>query len=101
MGRLIEVQDAQSCQAPLVVSAGDMLLFHASGGHIRSGGDVLEMMGPFLSAVLGDDGSVLAPMGAPNTVLFLARRPGRAAIDVVTGDPWHGPRTMALDIAIE
>jgi len=40
-------------------------------------------------------------MGAPNAVLFLARRPGRATIDVVTGDPWRAPQTTTLDVTVE
>ena len=101
MARLIEVQDARVCPSPLTVSLGDVLLFRATGGRIQSGGDVVELLGPFLPAVLGDDGNILTPMGPPNTVLFRARRPGRARIDVVTGDPFHTPQTTTLDITVE
>jgi hypothetical protein len=59
--------------------------------------DVVEIVGPFLPGVLREGGEILSPMGAPNAVLFLARRPGRAAIDVVTGDPRHAPQTMPLE----
>ena len=78
-----------------------MLLFCATGGHVRSGTDVVEMLGPFLPAVLGGNGLILSPEGAPNTVLFRGRRPGRATIDVVTGDPWHAPETRILNITVE
>jgi hypothetical protein len=101
MGRLIEVQDARTCPSPLTVHTGDVLQFQATGGHVRSGGEVVEMLGPLLSAVLGDDGNILTPMGAPNTVLLRAHRPGQATIDVVTGDPWHAPQTIILDITVE
>jgi hypothetical protein len=101
MGRLIEVQDAQKCPSSLTLHSGDMLLFHASGGRVGSGGNVVEMLGPFLQAVLGDHGNILAPMGAPNVVFFRAHRPGRAVIDVVTGDPWHAPQTTTLEIRVE
>jgi hypothetical protein len=40
-------------------------------------------------------------MGAPNTVLFRALRPGRATIDVVTGDPWHATRKATLELAVQ
>jgi hypothetical protein len=63
--------------------------------------DVVEIIGPFLPGVLREGGEILSPMGAPNAVLFLARRPGRAAIDVVTGDPRHAPQTMPLEITVE
>jgi hypothetical protein len=78
MGRLIEVQDAQKCPSSLTLRTGDMLLFHASGGRVGSGGNIVEMLGPFLQAVLGDHGNILAPMGAPNVVFFRAHQPGRA-----------------------
>jgi hypothetical protein len=80
---------------------GDVLLFHATGGRIRSGDDVVELLGPFLSAVLGDDGKVWTPLGLPNTVLFRARKPGRAEIDVITGDALHSPRTTELSVDVE
>lgn len=101
MARLIEVQDAHVCPSPLTVSLGDVLLFRATGGRVRSGGDVVELLGPLLSAVLGEDGNILTPIGAPNTVLFRARRSGRARIDVVMGDPFHTPQTATLDITVE
>jgi hypothetical protein len=101
MARLIEVQDVRVYPSPLTVHLGDVLLFRAAGGRVRSGGDVVELLGPFLSAVLGDDGNILTPMGPPNTVLFRAHRPGRALIDVVTGDPFHAPQTTALGITVE
>ena len=105
MGRLIEIQDPPAAPARLTVEVGDVLQFSASGGHVRSGADIIEMLGPLVGAVLADDGGkpssdVLAPMGAPNTVLFVARRAGRAIIDVVTGDPWHAPQTSVLDIEV-
>ncbi len=101
MGRLIEVQHAQDLPTSLTIRVGDVLVFGATGGHVYSGAEVVEILGPFLPGVLGDDGQILSPMGAPNAVLFLARRPGRATIDVVTGDPWHTPETTALGITVE
>lgn len=101
MARLIEVQDARVCPSSLTVCLGDVLLFRATGGRTRSGGDVVELLGPFLPAVLGDDGNILTPMGPPNTVLFRARRLGRAWIDVVTGDPFHTPQKTTLGITVE
>jgi hypothetical protein len=101
MARLIEVQDARVCPSPLTVHLGDVLLFRAAGGRVRSGGDVVELLGSFLPAVLGDDGTILTPMGPPNTVLCRARQPGRAQIDVVTGDPFHTPQTTTLGITVE
>lgn len=73
----------------------------AAGGHIRSGDDVVEMLGPFVQAVVGNEGEVVAPMGPPNTVLVRAREPGRAVLDLVVGDPFHSPQAVVLRIAVE
>jgi hypothetical protein len=100
MARLIEVQDAHQCQSPLALQPGDVLAFRAAGGRVRSGGDVVELLGPFLSAVVGDQGTILTPAGSPNTVLFRARKPGRALIDVITGDPFQAPRTASLEVTV-
>jgi|SRR5215813_26140 len=101
MPRLIEVQDASVCSSQMVVRPGDVLLFWAVGGHVHSGDDVVELLGLFLQSVLGNDGNILTPMGAPNTILFYARQPGRALIDVITGDLFHTPRTNSLSIIVE
>jgi hypothetical protein len=101
MGRLIEIEHVGEGSPTLTVHVGDVLLFKATGGHVQSGDDVVEMLGAFLPAIQGDNGNILTPMGAPNTVLFRALRPGRASIDVVTGDPWHAPQTTTLGITVE
>src|SRR5437016_2046275 len=101
MPRLIEVQDPRLCTAPLTLHAGDVLLVRAAGGRVRSGDNVVEMLGPFVPAVVGDDANILTPMGPPNVVLFRARGPGRALIEVVTGDPFQVTRTSALTITVE
>jgi hypothetical protein len=101
VGRLIEIPEAQAVPSGLALLAGDLLLFRATGGHVRSGGDVVEMVGAFLPAVMGEHGKVVAPQGAPNMVLFRALRPGGATIDVVTGDPWHAPQTITVGITVE
>lgn len=101
MGRLIEVQQVQGLPPRVTLRVGDALRFVATGGHVQVGADVVEIVGPFLPGVLRENGEILSPMGAPNAVLFLARRPGRAMIDVVTGDPWRAPRTTPLEITVE
>jgi len=101
MGRLIEVQHPQDLPTKLTIRVGDVLIFGATGGHVHSGAEVVEILGSFVRGVLGDNGQIISPMGAPNRVLFLAQHPGRATIDVVTGDPWHAPKTTALSITVE
>jgi hypothetical protein len=102
VGRLIEFRaDGVTLPPSLTVEVGDVLVFGATGGHVRSGADAVEFMGAFQTGILIDDGRILTPMGAPGTVLFRARCPGQASIDVVTGDPWHAPRTTLLELAVE
>lgn len=100
MSRLIEIPPAQQLPQVLTVGTGDVLRFDASGGHLRAG-DAVELLGSFVGALLGTDGTVLTPAGAPNVVLFRARAPGRAEIDVVTGDPWRSPVTRTLTVTVE
>jgi hypothetical protein len=98
---LIEVQQVEGSPLPLAVRVGDVLLIHATGGRARTGEPSVELWGPYLSAVVADTGSVLAPMGPPNVVLVRARKPGSATLDVFTGDPWHAPRTTTLGLTVE
>lgn len=101
MSRIIEIRPgSEPVPAQLTVAPGDVLRFTASGGHVRTGSAV-HLVGIFVPALVGTDGRVLAPMGAPNTVLFHALTPGRAEIDVVTGDPWHEPATVDLTVVVE
>jgi len=101
MGQLIEVQHAQDLPTRLTLTVGDVLIFRATGGHVHSGAEVVEILGPFVRGVVGDNGQIISPMGAPNRILFLARHPGQATIDVVTGDPWRAPDTTALILTVE
>lgn len=101
MARLIEVQDVRMCPSRLAIYSGDVLIFKALGGHIQSGDDVVELLGPFLPAVLGDNGNIFAPEGFPNTVMISARRSGRALIELFTGEHLHTPRRTTLDITID
>jgi hypothetical protein len=53
MARLIEVQHAQVFPPSLTTKVGDVLAFGATGGHVESGMNVIEILGPFLPAVVG------------------------------------------------
>ncbi len=101
MARLIEIQSVRHISGEMSVRVGDVLQFKATGGHVQSGGEVVELLGAFLPSILGENGEILTPMGAPNTILFRALRPGRAAIDLVTGDPWHATHTTSIALTIE
>ena len=101
MSRLVEIQHGQDIPASLTVKSGDVLLFRATGGRVQPDTEVVEIIGHFLSGVLANNGELLFPAGAPDTVLFQAKKPGRAMIYVVTGDPYRAPRTTTLDITVE
>jgi len=100
MSRLIEVQVEEHTPSPLAVRVGDVLLFQATGARIK-GGKAVELWGPFRSAVLGENGEVIEPMGPPGAVLARAREAGSATLDLFTGDPFHGPRTTTMRIVVE
>lgn len=108
MSRLIEIQDLDALPPALKVQSGDVLWFAATGGRagpsdgkMNESADVVSLLGIYMQCVIGTNGQVLSPLGSPNTVLFLARQSGRARIEVVTGDPWHEPRTISLDVIVE
>ena len=96
MPRLIDVSSQQLLPPAVTLRAGDLLLVRATGGTVVSGNAVVEALGAFGAASLAPDGGVLAAAGGPDAVLFLARAPGRARIEVVRGDPWRGPRWAAV-----
>jgi hypothetical protein len=100
MARLIEVQHAGALPSPLPVAPGDVLLVSATGAHLLSGGDVLELLGPLRSSVLADDGRILSPEGPPNTLLLRALRPGTAAVEIVSGDPWQGATRTRVEVVV-
>lgn len=101
MGRLIEIPSGgPELTGDLTVDVGDVLRFDATGGHVREG-TAVELLGIYVDSVVGTDGTTLTPLGAPNVVLFRGREPGRATIDVVTGDPFRAPATRALTVVVE
>ena len=101
MPRLIDVSALQPLPPAVSLRAGDLLLVRATGGAVIEGAAV-EALGAFGAAALSPGGSVLAAMGGPDAVLFLARAPGRARIEVVRGDPLRGPRPAAVvEVTVE
>jgi hypothetical protein len=63
VGRLIEVRNVVNLPAALMVPAGDLLLFHATGGRIQSGA-AMTNLSSFMAGTLIDDGKVLSAVGA-------------------------------------
>lgn len=100
MARLIETQSLPDLPSPIRISSGDVLMFSASGGRIQAGSEVLELLGSFVPGLLQEAGEIVSPMGAPGTVMFRARGPGQATIQVITGDPWYGSTTQTLEVQV-
>lgn len=98
MARLIEMNGPLPAQ--LTLETGDVLVLSATGGHVRSGSEVVELLGPFYPGFFGQDGEVVAPMGAPDKTLFRARQPGTAQIEAVMGDPWSATTTNACTLTV-
>jgi len=99
--RLVEIDDPAACEAVLSVKVGDLLVFAASGGRPDASSDALQLLGVFVRAVVGTTGTVMAPVGPPNAVIFLAQHAGHAAIEVISGDPFGMPKVAALTVIVE
>ncbi len=101
MARLIDIEPAvEPMPAELTVATGDVLRFAASGGRVITG-TAVDLLGIYTTSVVGTDGRVLTPMGPPDVVMFRASVPGRAQIDVFTGDPYRSAGAERLSIAVE
>ena len=101
MGRLVDLRpDDEGLPAELVLAVGDVVRVAATGGAVRSGTGV-ELLGILTDAVVGLDGSVVTPLGPPGVVLLRAREPGRAVVDLVSGDPFREPLARTLAVRVE
>jgi hypothetical protein len=101
VGRYIDIRpDDEGLPAELVLGVGDVVRVAATGGGVRSGTGV-ELLGILTDSVVGTDGSVLTPLGPPGAVLFRAREPGRAVVELVSGDPFRESVTRSLVVRVE
>jgi hypothetical protein len=106
MARLISIEDPLIGPPRLLLAVGDLLVCWASGGRVHPGGaERLELLGFFQSGdVVGElatDEALPVPAGPPDRVVFLARLPGHATIDLLTGSPWYGSHTTSLELEIK
>jgi len=101
MARLIETQSSPELPSPITLSPGDVLVLSGSGGHVRAGEGIVEFLGAFLPGTLHSNGSILAPMGSPDTVLVRALQPGQAVIEIVLGSPWHSTTSRTFEVKVE
>jgi hypothetical protein len=101
MTRLIEIENARACTPSLAVKVGDLLVFSAAGGRMKTSGPAVRFVGAFIRAVIGQNKAVIEPMGLPNVAIFEARQQGQATIDVISGDPFGTTETTTLLIIVE
>ena len=78
MARLFNLHSTIPTQ--LLIEVDDLLVIGAIGCSLKSGTGNVEILGPYLPGVMDENGNVIMPMGNPNTVMILARRPGTATI---------------------
>jgi hypothetical protein len=101
VARLIEIRGEDAVPSALTLGADDLLVIGAAGGRVRGDSGVVELLGAFVPGVVAGGGQVISPMGAPSIVVIRARRPGRTAVDLVMGDPWHSARPHTLEVTVE
>jgi hypothetical protein len=100
LARIIEIRHPKTCPPSLHLGVGDLLVFSATGGHIRDGAEFVKFLGAYFTAALAPDGNIVSPAGTPNHAIFLTQAPGNAVIDVVTGDPWRAFDMTKLTLTI-
>jgi hypothetical protein len=101
MARLIEIQNIPELPSRVTCNTGDLLQFNASGAHILAGADRVENLGSFLPGLMLTNGEILSPLGAPSKVMVLARFPGNAEVEIITGDPWYSIEKKKIELLIE
>ncbi|MGB8193615.1 MAG: hypothetical protein WCF67_16915 [Chitinophagaceae bacterium] len=99
MPKLIEIVDAEYLPAYITLNTGDLLQLGASGGHIISGEGIIELLGAFTQSFMQDN-NIASPAGPPGILLLLAREPGKAQLNIITGDPWSKPVTNRIEITV-
>jgi len=100
MGRLIDYRPTTAAGVMLAIRVGDIIIAAANGARVRDGGQMLEVVGPLKPALVGDNGEILSPMDAPNSILIHARAAGRASLELIVGDIFMTPRSVILDLDI-
>lgn len=100
MGRLVEIQRADEAPAEVRLQVGDVLSIGGSGARVKEGEDAIAMLGAFLPASCTRDGDVVAPMGPPSLVLFSARAPGAATLEVMSGDAFTSPARTIVRVIV-
>jgi hypothetical protein len=104
MGRLFEFAGPTAWPQEVALAVGDLLSINASGARFLAPSEdrpaVVELLGPFMPSVMTAEGQAVMPAGAPNTILVVARMPGRAVLEIITGDPWGATTRTTLEIEV-
>jgi hypothetical protein len=100
-GRLIEIQRGEDAPNTIRALPGDVLWIGGAGGQVRGRRDIVDLIGAFLPAVVTAAGEVIAPMGRPSIVLFIALGAGVGTIEVFTGTPWSAATRRTIEIIVE
>jgi len=79
---------------------GDVLRIDAMGAVVHGGSDAIQIVGPLTSSTLTPLGTI-TPAGGPNVVIVVARKPGKARLDVIFGSPWGSRKTQEVSVIIE
>jgi len=101
MGRLIEVNEVSEIPSVITIRRADVLLFRVSGGHVTAGTALIQVIGPLITGVFGNNAQIFSPEGAPNAILFLALQAGKAHLEIVTGDPFYTAASRSVEVIIE
>jgi hypothetical protein len=83
-----------------VLGVGDVVRFAATGCRVVSG-PAVELVGILTESVVGTDGSIVAQMGVPGTVLLRAKEVGESVVDVFTGDPFGSSASHTIAVRVE
>jgi hypothetical protein len=98
--RLIEVEQAQELPPRVTLEVGDLVRIGATGGWVEDGVS-LKYLGAFRTGYMRQVGRVIAHSGPPNATLFHAIEPGRARISLFTGDPYHHPGKITVEVDVQ
>jgi hypothetical protein len=100
MARMIEMDALDALPSRMTLRVGDVLRLGASGAHVVSGAETLEVLGPLVPGVPVGHAEILSPEGAPGLVLVVARRTGRATLELVLGSPWANVKTARIELNV-
>ena len=103
MSQLVRVDDPSRLRTAIHIRPGDVLWFSATGGRLDddpSSDGCIEVIGSLCEGLLVETGELVAAAGPPTAFLVRALRPGRAKVEVFTGDPWRSSSAHVVEIVV-